>query len=221
MDQSKLASRMAYRSRKLFSGDILIPMLFIASLFMFSTFLFTLTNYTEASQDNVLSTNNKETILGATTSNSDIESKSYNKGINTNQWAQLKTTKQTTITICEFKNINEQFLCLVNNYRLQQNLAPLTLDSNLKKTAREHTTWMANKQTLSHTNQQGESYEERCISYSTNCKYELIAQLDNTSAETLFNYWKNDSYQSNAHLLGKYKSIGLGISENYASLLFN
>jgi uncharacterized protein YkwD len=115
-------------------------------------------------------------------------------------------------------NFSTSFLCLLNQYREQNKKTKLSNDSALASVALAHSTWMFNTNTFSHIGLNGSRLGERCSSAGTTCFAENIAK-GFTSSQHLLTMWQN-SPSHNQHLLGNYTSIGLGIKNNYADLLF-
>lgn len=113
----------------------------------------------------------------------------------------------------------QQFLCLLNQYRVSKKLAPLSGSSDLSKVALAHSQWMQANGIFSHTGIDGSRLTERCDAAGIICRAENLAKSAK-SAQHLLDMWKA-SPGHNANLLGKYSTIGLGTSDSYVTLLLN
>jgi hypothetical protein len=119
----------------------------------------------------------------------------------------------------------QSFLGLINNYRAQNNLGPLSIDSALQDSAN----WMSNdmltsciagKYTCSHTDSTGRTFDQRLRDFgypagTTASAGENIAWGYNggaTTAQQVFNLWKN-SPGHNANMLGS-SYVAIGISRS-------
>jgi hypothetical protein len=119
----------------------------------------------------------------------------------------------------------QSFLGLINNYRAQNNLGPLSIDSALQ----DSTNWMSNdmltsciagKYTCSHTDSTGRTFDQRLRDFgypagTTASAGENIAWGYNggaTTAQQVFNLWKN-SPGHNANMLGS-SYVAIGISRS-------
>lgn len=104
------------------------------------------------------------------------------------------------------------FLTLINNYRVQNGLAPLTASVTLTQASQWMSSDMAAKDYFSHTDSQGRSSFTRMEDFGyTQSSYsgENIAAGNSTAAAT-FTQWKNSSGH-NANMLGSsYRAIGIG-----------
>lgn len=127
--------------------------------------------------------------------------------------------KENEPAICESNNLPELFLCLINDYRAANSMPALIYSSALNTAALNHSNWMETTDTFNHTGENGSTYYERCTQAATTCKAENLAQ-GFSSAQNLLEMWKS-SPQHNANMLGNYAQIGLGITDKYATALFN
>jgi len=116
-------------------------------------------------------------------------------------------------------SLTQQFICLFNEYRNSRGLSKLSYDQALAQVALGHSTWMAQTGKFSHEGINGSHLGDRCRAVSIVCRGENLAMGIN-SAQQLLNMWKA-SPAHNAILLGKYTTMGLGISGNYITLLVN
>jgi uncharacterized protein YkwD len=115
--------------------------------------------------------------------------------------------------------LTQHFLCLLNNYRASQGKGKLSYNSGLAQVALGHSSWMAATGTFSHTGENGSRLNTRCQAAGITCRAENLAK-NIGSAQALFDMWKN-SPGHNANLLGPYTTIGIGISGEYTTALFN
>lgn len=113
----------------------------------------------------------------------------------------------------------QEFLCLLNQYRASKGKGKLSYSSSLASVAKTHSSWMLTTGTFSHTGVDGSRFFNRCEAAGVVCRAENLA-LQVGSAQNLLNMWK-DSSGHNANLLGPYTTIGLGISGDYTTALFN
>lgn len=116
----------------------------------------------------------------------------------------------------------QSFLGIINNYRAQNNLGPLSIDAALQDSAN----WMSNdmltsciagRYTCSHTDSTGRTFDQRLRDFgypagTTASAGENLAWGYNggaTTAQQVFNLWKN-SPGHNANMLGSsYVAIGI------------
>jgi uncharacterized protein YkwD len=120
---------------------------------------------------------------------------------------------------CPKDNFQNEFMCLLNNYRASNGKARLAYDTNLQRAAQYYSNYMSqHKSPLSHT-ADGNLFYQRCELNGTTCRGENIAWNFNTSPQALFDAWRN-SPGHNANMLGNYTSTGLALSGAYATNLF-
>lgn len=120
---------------------------------------------------------------------------------------------------CNYNSTSQQFLCLLNNYRVANNKPALSLGGTLNNVALGHSQWMNTNNKLSHTGENGSSFSQRCANAGTSCSAETVGIVPGPSAQNLLNAWKNSSAH-NSILLGNYTYVGLGVSGDYATALF-
>ena len=191
----------------------------ITSLLVLTGVLLTATSKTDQFSDYNLSTGlivSQNQLTGAQSPNQERV-----LGIS-NQTKSQKTIPQPKTTTTPKQNcsgtFNSSFLCLLNQYREQNKKTKLSNDSTLASVAQAHSTWMFNTNTFSHIGINGSRLGDRCSSAGTTCFAENIAK-GFKSSQHLLTMWQN-SPSHNQHLLGNYTSIGLGIKNEYADLLF-
>jgi hypothetical protein len=137
---------------------------------------------------------------------------------------------QTTLTltysrkvpeiVCDQSQFTAQLLCLINKYRKESGLGELSSNSSLNNAAQSHSSWMNANQSLSHDGDNGSTPFSRCNAAGATCDAENVAMHSNPSAQNIFDLWKN-SAPHNTNLLGSHLQIGLGISGQYATAVFN
>lgn len=116
------------------------------------------------------------------------------------------------------------FLGLINNYRQQNGMAPLALDTKLSNAAFGHSADMAINNFFSHTGSNGSSPWDRIraagYDYNTSLGENIAAGYTATgdySAQDVFTAWKN-SPEHNANMLStNYHAIGISRYYNPAS----
>ncbi len=105
----------------------------------------------------------------------------------------------------------QAFLGLINNYRAQNNLGPLTISTNLNRGSAWMVEDMATKGYFSHTDSLGRSPYTRAVDcgYPTGAGENIAAGTNWSSAQSAFNAWQN-SPGHNANMLGQfYQQIGI------------
>lgn len=132
---------------------------------------------------------------------------------------QTVNTATTSATKLCSGSLTTKFLCLLNEYRATKKLGTLTYSNSLASVATKHSSWMNSAQTLAHINAEGVRHDSRCELAGITCRAENLAQ-GISDAEELLSEWKK-SGSHNVNLLGPYSTIGLGISGDYITLLFN
>lgn len=119
---------------------------------------------------------------------------------------------------CVGGTFNQDFLCLINDHRVQNGKEALVYDAALNSVASSHSTWQSNNDTLSHEGENGSSAGDRCQAGGTTCYAENVAYAF-TDVLSLFNLWKS-SPGHNTNMLGtQYTHVGLGTDGLYATLL--
>lgn len=116
-------------------------------------------------------------------------------------------------------NLVEKFVCLLNDYRANNGLAAVTLNSGLSQVALGHSTWMNETGTFSHTGPNGSRLTDRCAAAGIRCLAENLA-VEIYSADELLSSWQANPGH-NKNLLGPYTTIGFGMSGSYVTLLLN
>lgn len=119
---------------------------------------------------------------------------------------------------CAKGSFDEQFLCLINDYRIIQGLNALGFDPLLNITATKHSVWMNQNSNLSHIGVNNSTFFERCLTEGTTCDAENIAS-GFTSAISLFEAWKNSPGHA-ANMRGNHTVLGLGRDGAYATNVF-
>lgn len=108
----------------------------------------------------------------------------------------------------------EEMLDLVNDLRLQQNLAPLTLHQNLNKAAYDHAKDMGDNNYFSHTGLNGSRFGERVkeTGYTGSSRGENIA-AGYATAQRTFEQWVNSSGHLDNMLNPSVNEMGIGYAE--------
>lgn len=105
----------------------------------------------------------------------------------------------------------QQFLVLINQYRQQNGLAPLTISTNLNRAAAWMVEDMATKGYFSHTDSLGRSPFQRAIDcgYPTGAGENLAAGTTWSSAQAAFDAWRASPGHNQNMLTGFYQQIGI------------
>ncbi len=134
-----------------------------------------------------------------------------------------KTTNTTTAPASTSSTctgtFTQQFLCLLNQYRVSKGLGKISYNSSLAAVALKHSQWMSSTGIFSHEETDGSHLLQRCQAAGIVCRAENLAK-GATSAQNLLDMWIA-SPGHNANLIGSYRTAGLGISGNYITLLLN
>ncbi|MEM1557251.1 MAG: CAP domain-containing protein [Thermoproteota archaeon] len=111
------------------------------------------------------------------------------------------------------------FLTLINQYRQQNGLSPLSLSNTLTTAAQLHSEDMAIRNYFSHTTPEGRTFVDRIreagYTYAT-CLGENIAAGFST-AQAVFNAWKNSPGHNQNMLNPCFKAIGIGLAYSASS----
>lgn len=105
----------------------------------------------------------------------------------------------------------QQFLMLINQYRQQHGLSPLTISTNLNRAAAWMVEDMATKGYFSHTDSLGRSPFQRAIDcgYPTGAGENLAAGTTWSSAQAAFDAWRASPGHNQNMLTGYYQQIGI------------
>jgi uncharacterized protein YkwD len=108
---------------------------------------------------------------------------------------------------------------LINEHRQANGKEPLSVDASLNKAAQDHSDWMQETGTFSHTGKGGSSFFDRIKAAGgrAGACAENIAQ--NSGPKAVFDGWKN-SAGHNRNMLGPYRKIGLGYKGEYWTAVF-
>jgi hypothetical protein len=111
------------------------------------------------------------------------------------------------------------FLTLINQYRQQNGLPPLSVSSALTTAAQLHSEDMARRNYFSHTTPEGKTFVDRIrdagYTYNT-CLGENIAAGFST-AQSVFEAWKNSPGHNQNMLNPCFKAIGIGLAYDAGS----
>jgi len=132
----------------------------------------------------------------------------------------LHYSRRAATSNCSQIQFAAQMLCLINNYRQDNQLEKLVLNSSLTSAAQSHSDWMSANQTLSHNGENGSTPFSRCNDVGATCTAENIAMQLNSTAQNIFTLWQN-SPPDNTNLLGQYTEIGIGIAGSYVVTVFH
>lgn len=105
----------------------------------------------------------------------------------------------------------QAFLTLINQYRAQNGLGPLTISTNLNRAAAWMVEDMATKGYFSHTDSLGRSPYQRAIDcgYPSGAGENLAAGSGWSTAQAAFDAWRNSPGHNQNMLTGYYQQIGI------------
>jgi len=125
------------------------------------------------------------------------------------------------IQTCNFTTFDAQLACLLNTYRKNKSANNLAYSTPLENVAYKHSLWMATNNDLSHIESDNSSYKDRCITGNTECQFEIIIKVQDNNASNAAKQLEN-SQDYNVYLKDQqYKSIGIGLYNNYLTILLN
>ena len=119
---------------------------------------------------------------------------------------------------CDTGALDDQFLCMLNEYREENGKKVLSYSAKLNSVAVDHSAWMNTNSEFSHIGIDGSNFSERCINAETVCDAENLAFAANT-AQGLFDVWK-DSPTHNKNMLGDHTLFGFGKADSYITTVF-
>ncbi len=135
------------------------------------------------------------------------------------------TTKEITVTRnvsnktdCNNNDLEKDVVCLINNYRDENNFDVIATNDDLKSLALKHSQWMSDNTSTSSIESNGLSYTERCAQVNLTCKFEINLKLsENETANEIFTTLISDT--TNKQNILNASQIGTGITGNYLSIL--
>jgi hypothetical protein len=134
----------------------------------------------------------------------------------------IVSTSLFKIERCEADLESEKsaFLTLINQYRQQNGLPPLSVSNALTIAAQGHSEDMARRNYFSHTTPEGKTFVDRIreagYTYNT-CLGENIAAGFST-AQSVFEAWKNSPGHNQNMLNPCFKAIGIGLAYDASSI---
>lgn len=131
---------------------------------------------------------------------------------------EVKKEMEEVVVTCNTGSFDNQFLCILNEYRKQNGKSVLLYNTKLNTVALNHSTWMDTNNEFSHTGDGGSSFSERCNNSGATCDAENLA-FGAKTAQQLFNMWK-DSPAHNKNMLGDHTELGIGIEGSYITVVF-
>jgi len=127
---------------------------------------------------------------------------------------------RATPTVKALDSEEQAFLQLINTYRQQNGLQPLNLSPSLTTAAELHSQDMADKNYFSHTSLDGRTFVQRMrnagYTYDTSVGENIAAGY--STAEGVFNGWKNSPPHNANMLRPEFKVIGIGRAYNASSI---
>ncbi|MEM2344602.1 MAG: CAP domain-containing protein [Thermoproteota archaeon] len=126
---------------------------------------------------------------------------------------------RTELCRADIESEKAAFLSLINQYRQQNGLQPLSLSSTLSTAAQLHSEDMANRNYFSHTTPEGKTFVDRIIEAGYThftCLGENIAAGFST-AQAVFEAWKNSPSHNENMLNPCFEEIGIGLAYSASS----
>jgi uncharacterized protein YkwD len=115
-------------------------------------------------------------------------------------------------------NAEEQkLLDIVNQYRTQNNLPALKLDTRLQQAAHWMSEDMATNNYFDHRDSLGRDYSKRLADFGYTATPQDETILAGLQAQAAFDFWKNSATDNALLLSPQYKAMGLGYSYNASS----
>lgn len=108
----------------------------------------------------------------------------------------------------------QTFLDLINQYRQQQNLAPLAIDNQLEQAAQWMSNDMAANNYFGHTDSKGRNYSQRLAAFNFTAQPQNEVIIAVQSPESAFDTWKNSPDNNLIMLDPKYQVVGIGFASN-------
>lgn len=126
---------------------------------------------------------------------------------------------RTELCKADIESEKAAFLSLINQYRQQNGLKPLSLSSTLSTAAQLHSEDMANRNYFSHTTPEGKTFVDRIIGAGYThftCLGENIAAGFST-AQAVFEAWRNSPSHNENMLNPCFEEIGIGLAYSASS----
>ncbi len=134
------------------------------------------------------------------------------------------TTEDLQTGICSSGNFSQDLVCLINKHRLENDLNTLTRITALDSAAENHSEWMhinlTGEDDLTHIQEDGSSFADRCKSFNTDCDAENIAYFAYPVPKSVFEYWEN-SASDGINMLGEHTNMGVSIVGGFITTIFN
>jgi uncharacterized protein YkwD len=123
----------------------------------------------------------------------------------------------TSIKAGADQGIEQGMVALVNSYRAQHGLTPLTANNALMRAARSHSRDMVENDYFDHTSLDGEQFSKRLIrfGYRWQSAGEAIGEATglispNAAAEQAVTMWRQSPLHNKILLTPGYKAVGIG-----------
>lgn len=126
---------------------------------------------------------------------------------------------ELSICINTYDTFDEQLLCMINSYRLQNRTNSLSLSNDMTAVAYKHSSWMDTSGILGHIDSEGLTFAQRCELLDTECDGGNIAKHDKPTALDIFQLWINDD-EDKQNILDDHKFIGISLVGKYVTVLF-
>jgi uncharacterized protein YkwD len=111
------------------------------------------------------------------------------------------------------------FLSLINTYRKSKGLATLQISRTLGAAAEHHSVDMATKNYFSHTLAGGTSWATNIVNHGYTASGTMAENIaaGNSTAQAVFDQWKNSSGHNANMLNASYRAIGIGRASSSTS----
>lgn len=142
---------------------------------------------------------------------------SSDRGISTSS-SSVNKTKSSASSQTQFQS---NLLERINNARANELLEPLSWNNTLTEVATAHSFYIAKAEKLTHENDSGQSYQERCIAAGSNCQNELLNYSEISTAQAVFEQLTSVQDKKKIILDEQLTEIGIGYTQAYTVLVLN
>jgi uncharacterized protein YkwD len=117
-------------------------------------------------------------------------------------------------------SFNQEMLRQINDFRRQNGVGNLSLDSKLNDVACKHSWWMNNNNKLDHYGIDGTNPFQRCERGGTSCNAENVAYHSAKDLNWMMEFFRNSPSHRANMLNPTYTKVGIGMGNIYATQLF-
>ncbi len=115
---------------------------------------------------------------------------------------------------------SQEILRQINDFRRQNGVRPLTLDTKLSGVACGHSWWMNNNKKLDHYGIDGTTPFQRCERAGTSCNAENVAYHSAKDINWMMEFFRNSPSHRANMLNPSYTKAGLGLGNIYLTQVF-